>query len=179
MSDKLKLILKILWIVSPFVMVIAPFATLYIKSLEIATKFFHFYMIASFLLIAGLLGIAFYEFQWDGDPGEGCRTIRTIIILVMVGFAFLGIGIDQPALEGVIGAAAVTMLLFIALYFFYLQFLSFTPNLLFFLVGVVTVVSFRVLPGFSGGEISDAVAAAFIAAVASYAITCLIDKFFG
>ena len=52
-------------------------------------------------------------------------------------------------------------------------------NLFFFLVGVVAVVAFKFLPGLSGGEISDVLAGAFVAVVASYAITWLMDKIGG
>ena len=175
----MKTVLRIVWRVLPFVMVIVPFVIAYLIKLEEATKLFHFYMIASFVLVAGLIGVALYEDQWEGDPGQACRTIRIIIIIAMVILTFLGVANDKTVLEGTFCAAAVVMLLSIALYFFFLQIASFESSWFFFVVGVITVVAFLALPSASGGMVSDVLVSAFGAVVGSYVITFLMEKFLG
>ena len=159
-----------------------PFLIAYFTKSEYADGgFFLFYAIASIVLLGALVGVAFYEDQWDGDPGLTCRVIRVIVLVAMAILGALSGVDDNLVLDEWYSYMMVVLLVTIFCYFMFLA-LSFVSAEAFFAVSsVVSFVALIIIPLFELDIKSiEALSGIAIAlAVLGFPLSWLIDKLSG
>ncbi|MBQ2810299.1 MAG: hypothetical protein IKA43_06130 [Clostridia bacterium] len=130
-------------------LIVAPFLIVYFTKSEFADGgFFLFYIIASLVLLGALLGVAFYEDQWDGDPGMPCRVIRLIVLIAMAILSALSGVDDNLVLDEWYTYMMVALLFTIFFYFMYLGLSFISSGVFFTITGIVCVISLIIIPLF-------------------------------
>ena len=143
----MKTLLKILWKLAQAALVVVPFVLLYSDaSYAQETGFAVVYMAVAIVMLAVLVGVAYYEDQWEGDPGAFCRALRVIAIVAITLLVFLREIDKQRAFDGFYTYAIVVMCMAVALYFFYLELSFFPAEAYFTILALISIVMFFVAP---------------------------------
>ena len=172
----MKVVFKIFWKLLQSALIILPLLLIFSDSYAQEKGFATIYLVATLVSVGALIGVAYYEDQWDDDPGVFWRTLRVIAIVAMVILMVIS-GFDkQRGAEDLYFSGAAVMLLAIALYFFFLQISFFNAGVYFTLLGVLTVAIVFLVPDLDRQtqDVFGAILSAF--ALLSFPLAWLVGK---